>query len=160
MSIHGGSVGGDEGREVPMADDVSGVAFTRKLPDGWGMVRGAVRLATGEPVEDCGVFRVALAPPTAAMPDIGHSTNGEGVYACPLPAGTYTMAASGLVSRAGAEGKTAGVPVIGKVTGVVVSPRQVVNVDIVVTERPDLVGWSGDVADLLGIRDWRHQEDR
>jgi hypothetical protein len=144
-----------------MADDVSILrSWLTKFPDGWGMVRGAVRLATGEPVEGCGVIWYALTPPTAPIPSIGHSTNSEGVYGCPLPAGPYTMAANGLVAWASAEGEIVEVPVIGKATGVVISARQIVNVDIVATERPDLAGWSGDVADLLGIRDWLHQEDR
>jgi hypothetical protein len=34
----------------------------------------------------------------------------------------------------------------------VVSPRQIVTADITVTERPDLIGKTGDVADLLDIR--------
>ena len=130
-----------------------------KLPDGWGLIRGAVRLATGELVKGCGVIHYALTPPTEAMPCIGFCTNSDGVYRCPLLAGTYTLAGNGQVPRVGAAGKTVAVPVLGKVEGVVLSPRQVVNVDIVVTERPDLIGWSGRVADLLGIRDWRHRED-
>jgi hypothetical protein len=63
------------------------------------------------------------------------------------------MAANGDVSRVGAAGGTVDVPVIGKVTGVTVSPQQIVTADITVAERLDLIGKTGDVADLLHIRD-------
>ncbi|MBE1470807.1 hypothetical protein [Kibdelosporangium phytohabitans] len=142
-----------------MADDVSDVAaFGWELPDGVGIVQGAVRLTTGEPVDDCGVICYALTPPIEALDGRGWCTNSDGGYAFPTPAGTYALAAHGLVPRVGAEGTTVLVPVIGKVE-VVVFPHRVVKADIVATERPDLVGWEGRVADLLGIRDWRHRED-
>jgi hypothetical protein len=64
------------------------------------------------------------------------------------------MAASGQVSRVSAgEGETSAVPVIGKVTGVTVSAGQIVTADITVTQRPDLIGKTADVAELLGTRD-------
>jgi hypothetical protein len=91
--------------------------------------------------------------PADRIPDIGILTSADGTYSYPLPAGPYTMAASGDVFRVGPAGGTVDVPVIGKVTGVTVSPRQIVTADITVTERPDLIGKTGDVADLLDIRD-------
>jgi hypothetical protein len=66
------------------------------------------------------------------------------------------MAANGVVPRVGADGETVWVPALGKVSDVVVSAGEVLNVDIVVTEHPDLIGWEGSVADVLGIRDWRN----
>jgi hypothetical protein len=62
------------------------------------------------------------------------------------------MAANGSVSRIRAAGGTVSVPVIGKATGVVVSPQQIVTADITVAERPDLIGKTGDLADLLDIQ--------
>ena len=50
-----------------------------------------------------------------------------------LPAGPYTMAANGDVSRVGEAGGTVAVPVIGKVTGVTVLARQIVTADITAT---------------------------
>jgi hypothetical protein len=140
-------------------EGASDAAFWSRFRDGWGLVRGTVRLASGEPAGDCGVVYYAMTLPADAIPDIGICTSADGVYSYPLPAGTYTMAANGRVSRVGGAGGTVGVPVIGKVTGVTVSARQIVTADISVTERPDLVGKTGDVADLLGIRDYRHAWD-
>jgi hypothetical protein len=136
----------------PPAEGASDAAFWGGFRDRWGLVRGTVRLASGETVDGCGVVYYALALPTDAIPDIGTCTDADGVYDYPLPAGTYTMAANGSVSRISAAGGTVFVPVIGKTTGVVVSPRQIVTADITVTERPDLIGKTGDVADLLDIR--------
>jgi hypothetical protein len=136
----------------PPAEGASDAAFWGGFRDRWGLVRGTVRLASGEAVEGCGVVYYALTLPTDAIPDIGICTDADGVYDYPLPAGTYTMAANGSVSRISVAGGTVFVPVIGKATGVVVSPRQIVTADITVTERPDLIGKTGDVADLLDIR--------
>jgi hypothetical protein len=126
-----------------------------RFPDGWGLVRGIVRLTSGEPVGDCGVVYYPTTPLTAAVSSRGCCTNADGVYNYPLPAGTFTMAANGRVSRVGADGRTVGVPVLGKVTGVVVSPRQITTADVIATERPDLIGKTGNVADLLDIYDFR-----
>jgi hypothetical protein len=134
------------------ADGASGAAFWSRFQDGWGLVRGTIRLASGEPVEGCCVVYYAMGPPTDRINDIGILTNADGVYSYPLPAGTYTMAANGDVSRAGAAGGTVAVPVIGKVTGVAVSARQIVTADITATERPDLIGKTADLAELLEIR--------
>jgi hypothetical protein len=112
-------------------------------------------LTSGEPVGDCGVVYYPTTPLTAAVPSRGRCTNADGVYNYPLPAGTFTMAANGRVSRVGADGRTVGVPVLGKVTGVVVSPRQITTADVIATERPDLIGKTGNVADLLDIYDFR-----
>jgi hypothetical protein len=138
-----------------LAEGTSDAAFWSGFRDGWGLLRGTVRLASGETVDGCGVVYYALTPATDAIPDIGICTDADGVYSYPLPAGTYTMAANGLVSRISGAGGTAGVPVIGKVAGVAVSPRQIVTADITVTERPDLIGKTGDLADLLDIQYYR-----
>ena len=113
---------------------------------------GTVRLASGEPVEGCGVVYYAMTPPTDRISDIGILTDADGVYDYPLPAGTYTMAANGDVSRVSAAAGTVAVPVIGKVTGVTVSARQIVIADITATQRPGLIGKTADLAELLGIR--------
>jgi hypothetical protein len=134
------------------AEGTSDAAFWGRFRDGWGLVRGTVRLASGEPAEDCGVVYYAMVLPTDRIPDIGICTNAEGVYSYPLPAGTYAMAANGQVSRASATGGTVGVPVIGKVTGVTVSARRIVTADITVTERRDLIGKNADLGELLDIR--------
>jgi hypothetical protein len=63
-----------------------------------------------------------------------------------------TGAANGNFSRVGAARGTVAVPVIGKVTGVTVSARQIVTADIAATERPDLIGKTADLAELLEIR--------
>jgi hypothetical protein len=133
------------------AEGASDAAFWSRFRGGWGLVRGTVRLASGEPAEDCGVIYYAMTLPADAIPDIGICTNADGVYSYPLPTGTYTMAANGRVPRASAAGGTVGVPVIGKVTGVTVYARQIVTADITVTERPDLIGKTADVADVLDI---------
>ena len=130
----------------------SGAAFWSRFRDGWGLVRGTVRLTSGEPVEGCCVVYYAMGPPTDRIPDIGILTDADGVYSYPLPAGTYTMAANGDVSRVGAAGGTVAVPVIGKVTGVMVSARQIVTADITATERLDLIDKTADLAELLEIR--------
>jgi len=127
-------------------------AFWSRFRDGWGLVRGTVRLASGEPVGGCCVVYYAMGPPTDRIPDIGILTDADGVYSYPLPAGTYTMAANGDVSRVGAAGGTVAVPVIGKVTGVTVSARQIVTADITATERPDLIDKTAGLAELLEIR--------
>jgi hypothetical protein len=134
-------VAGDHPEEA-----ASDAAFWRGFRDGWGLVRGTVRLASGQTVNGCGVVYYALTPPTDAIHDILFCTDADGVYSYPLPAGTYTMAANG----------TAGVPVIGKVSGVTVSPRQIVTADITVMERPDLIDKTGDLAELLDIRYWHY----
>ena len=134
------------------AEGPSEAAFWSRFRDGWGLVRGTVRLASGEPVEGCGVVYYAMTPPTDRISDIGILTNADGVYDYPLPAGTYTMAANGDVSRLSAAGGTVAVPVIGKVTGVTVSARQIVTADITATQRPDLIGKTADLAELLEIR--------
>jgi hypothetical protein len=142
------------GREVTMVTEgAPDAAFWSRYKDGWGLVRGTVRLGSGEPVGHCGVLYYAMTLPADRIPDIGILTSADGTYSYPLPAGPYTMAASGDVFRVGAAGGTVDVPVIGKVTRVTVSPRQIVTADITVTERPDLIGKTGDVADLLDIRD-------
>ena len=134
------------------AEGPSEAAFWSRFRDGWGLVRGTVRLASGEPVEGCGVVYYAMGPPTDRIPDIGIRTDADGVYSYPLPAGTYTMAANGDVSRVGTAGGTVAVPVIGKVTGVTVSARQIVTADITATQRPDLIDKTADLAELLEIR--------
>jgi hypothetical protein len=134
------------------AEDASDAAFWSRFRDGWGLVRGAVRLASGEPVEGCFVVYYAMGPPTDRIPDIGICTSADGAYSYPLPAGTYTMAANGDVPRASAAGGTVAVPVIGKVTGVTVSEREIVTADITATQRPDLIGKTADLAELLEIR--------
>jgi hypothetical protein len=136
------------------ADGGSDAASWGRWQDGWGLVRGTVRLTSGEPVEDCAVVYYAMTPPTDPIPDIGIRTGADGVYSYPLPAGTYTMAANGQVARVSAAGETVTVPVIGKVTGVTVSAGQVVTADITGTQRPDLIGQTGDVAEFLEIRDY------
>jgi hypothetical protein len=134
------------------AEGPSGAAFWGRFRDGWGLVSGTVRLTSGEPVEGCCVIYYAMGPPTDRIPDIGILTDADGVYSYPLPAGTYTMAANGDVSRVGAAGGTVAVPVIGKVTGVTVSARQIVTADITATERPDLIDKTAGLAELLEIR--------
>ncbi|MGA8455337.1 MAG: hypothetical protein WB800_08035 [Streptosporangiaceae bacterium] len=134
------------------ADGASGAAFWSRFRDGWGLVRGTVRLTSGEPVEGCCVVYYAMGPPTDRIPDIGILTDVDGVYSYPLPAGTYTMAANGDVSRVGAAGGAVAVPVIGKVTGVMVSARQIVTAHITATERLDLIDKTADLAELLEIR--------
>ena len=134
------------------AEGPSEAAFWSRFRDGWGLVRGTVRLASGEPVEGCGVVYYAMGPPTDRIPDVGIRTDADGVYSYPLPAGTYTMAANGDVSRVGTAGGTVAVPVIGKVTGVTVSARQIVTADITATQRPDLIDKTADLAELLEIR--------
>ncbi|HUA30837.1 MAG TPA: carboxypeptidase-like regulatory domain-containing protein [Streptosporangiaceae bacterium] len=134
----------------------SDAAFWREFRDGWGLVRGTVRLASGQTVDGCGVIYYPLGPPSDAINDILFRTDADGVYSYPLPAGTYTMAANGSVSRIGTAGGTAAVPVLGKVTGVTVSPRQIVTADITVMERPDLIDKTGDLAELLDIRYWHY----
>jgi hypothetical protein len=142
------------GREVTMVTEgAPDAAFWSRYKDGWGLVRGTVRLESGEPVGHCGVLYYAMTLPADRIPDIGILTSDDGTYSYPLPAGSYTMAASGDVLRVGAAGGTVDVPVIGKVTGVTVSSRQIVTADITVTERPDLISKTGDLADLLDIRD-------
>ncbi|MGC1284270.1 MAG: hypothetical protein WA895_15145 [Streptosporangiaceae bacterium] len=111
-----------------------------------------MRLTSGEPVEGCCVVYYAMGPPTDRIPDIGILTDVDGVYSYPLPAGTYTMAANGDVSRVGAAGGAVAVPVIGKVTGVMVSARQIVTAHITATERLDLIDKTADLAELLEIR--------
>jgi hypothetical protein len=138
---------GDHPTEGP-----SDAAFWSRFRDGWGLVRGSVRLASGEPVEGCCVVYYAMGPPTDRINDIGILTDADGVYSYPLPAGTYIMAANGNFSRVGAAGGTVAVPVIGKVTGVTVSARQIVTADITATKRPDLIGKTADLAERLGIR--------
>jgi hypothetical protein len=133
----------------------SDAAFLKRLRDGWGLVRGTVRLSSGELVDYCGVVYYPATPLADSVPQIGRRTNTDGVYRYPLPAGMYTMAANGVISRVGADGGTVGVPLIGKVTEVVVSPRQIVTADIIVTERTDLIGKTGNLADLLDVRDHR-----
>ncbi len=115
-------------------------------------MRGTVRLASGEPVGGCCVVYYAMGPHTDRIPDIGILTDADGVYSYPLPAGTYTMAANGDVSRVGTAGGTVAVPVFGKVTGVMVPARQIVTADITATERPDLIGKTAGLAELLEIR--------
>jgi hypothetical protein len=132
------------------AEGPSDAAFWSRFRDGWGLVRGTVRLASGETVGGCVVY-YAMGPPTDRILDIGILTDADGVYSYPLPAGTYTMAANGDVSRVGAAGGTVAVPVIGKVTGVTVSARQIVTADITATERPDLIDKTADLAELLEI---------
>ena len=134
------------------AEGPSEAAFWSRFRDGWGLVRGTVRLASGEPVEGCGVVYYAMTPPADRISDIGILTDADGVYDYPLPAGTYTMAANGDVSRVSAAAGTVAVPVIGKVTGVTVSARQIVIADITATQRPGLIGKTADLAELLGIR--------
>ena len=134
----------------------SDAAFWRGLRDGWALVRGTVRLASGQTVNGCGVVYYAPTPPTDAIHDILFCTDADGVYSYPLPAGTYTMAANGTVSHIGTAEGTVAVPVLGKVTGVTVSPRQIVTADITVMERPDLIDKTGDVADLLDIPRYRY----
>jgi hypothetical protein len=136
----------------PPAEGASDPAFRGGFRDRWGLVRGTVRLASGETVDGCGVVYYALTPPTDRIPDIGICADADGGYRYRLPAGTYTMAANGSVSRIRAAGGTVSVPVIGKATGVVVSPQQIVTADITVAERPDLIGKTGDLADLLDIQ--------
>jgi hypothetical protein len=136
-----------------VAEGAPDAAFWSRYRDGWGLVRGTVRLGSGEPVGGCGVIYYAMALPNDRIPDILILTSADGTYNYPLPAGPYTMAANGDVSRVDAAGGTVTVPVIGKVTGVIVSPHQIVTADITATERPDLIGTTGDVADLLDIRD-------
>src|SRR5580704_2076789 len=138
---------GDHPTEGP-----SDAAFWSRFRDGWGLVRGSVRLASGEPVEGCCVVYYAMGPPADRIPDIGILADADGVYSYPLPAGTYTMAANGDVSRVGTAGGTVAVPVIGKVTGVTVSARQIVTADITATQRPGLIGKTADLAELLEIR--------
>jgi hypothetical protein len=135
-----------------VAEGAPDAAFWSRYTDGWGLVRGTVRLGSGEPVGDCGVLYYAMTPPTDRIPEILVLTSADGTYDYPLPAGTYTMAANGGVSRVDAAGGIVSVPVIGKVTGVTVSSHQIVIAHITVTERPDLIGKTGDVADLLDIR--------
>ena len=134
------------------AEGASDAAFWSGFRDGWGLVRGTVRLTSGEPVEGCCVVYYAMGPPTDRIPDIGILAGADGVYSYPLPAGTYTMAANGDISRVGTAGGTVAVPVIGKVTGVTVSARQIVTADITATERPDLIDKTADLAELLEIR--------
>lgn len=135
------------------AEGPSDAAFWSRFRAGWGLVRGTVRLTSGEPVEGCCVVYYAMGPPTDRIPDIGILTDADGVYSYKLPAGTYAMAANGDVSRAGAAaGGTVAVPVIGKVTAVTVSARQIVTADITATERPDLIDKTADLAELLDIR--------
>ena len=134
------------------AEGPSDAAFWSRFRAGWGLVRGTVRLTSGEPVEGCCVVYYAMGPPTDRIPDIGILTDADGVYSYPLPAGPYTMAANGDVSRVGEAGGTVAVPVIGKVTGVTVSARQIVTADITATERPDLIDKTADLAELLEIR--------
>lgn len=134
------------------AEGASDAAFWSGFRDGWGLVRGTVRLASGEPVERCHVVYYAMGPPTDRINDIGILTSADGVYSYPLPTGTYTMAANGNFSRVDAAGGTVAIPVIGKVTGVTVAARQVVTADITATERPDLIDKTADLAELLGIR--------
>jgi hypothetical protein len=140
---------GDHPTEGP-----SDAAFWSRFRDGWGLVRGSVRLASGEPVEGCCVVYYAMGPPTDRINDIGILTDADGDYSYPLPAGTYIMAANGNFSRVGAAGGTVAVPVIGKVTGVTVSARQIVTADITATERPDLIDKTADLAELLEIQDF------
>jgi hypothetical protein len=134
------------------AEGASDAAFWSGFRDGWGLVRGTVRLTSGEPVEGCCVVYYAMGPPADRIPDIGILTGADGVYSYPLPAGPYTMAANGDISRVGEAGGTVAVPVIGKVTGVTVPARQIVTADITATERPDLIDKPADLAELLGIR--------
>ena len=134
------------------AEGSSDAAFWSRFRAGWGLVRGTVRLTSGEPVEGCCVVYYAMGPPADRIPDIGILTDADGVYSYPLPAGPYTMAANGDVSRVGEAGGTVAVPVIGKVTGVTVPARQIVTADITATERPDVIDKTADLAELLEIR--------
>jgi hypothetical protein len=140
------------------AGGASDAAFWGGSEDGWGLVRGTVRLPSGEPVGDCGVVYYALTAPADAIHDILIRTDSRGVYHYPLPVGTYTMAANGSVTRVSAAGVTTDVPVIGKVTGLTVASRQVVTGDITVMERPDLIGETADLGDLLGVVDYLRRE--
>jgi hypothetical protein len=144
-------VAGDHPEEA-----ASEAASWRGFRDGWGLVRGTVRLASGQTVDGCAVIYYPMAPPSDAIHDICFRTDADGVYRYPLPAGTYTMAANGSVSRISTAGGTAAVPVLGKVTGVTVSPRQIVTADITAMERPDLIDKEGDLAELLDIRYWHY----
>jgi hypothetical protein len=70
------------------AEGVSGTPSGSRLPDGWGLMLGTVRLATGESAGDCGVVYYTMTVPADGIPGIGICADAEGAYTYPLPAGT------------------------------------------------------------------------
>jgi hypothetical protein len=93
----------------------------------WGVVRGFVKRAAGQPAPDCGIWGEPDAPPAAAIPDILYLTGEDGCYQFELPAGTYTIKVNGT--------SMSGMPVSAEVAGVVVTGGSSTSVDITVAEQ-------------------------
>jgi hypothetical protein len=103
----------------------------------WGRVQGTVRSPSGEPAEGCAVVASPTAPPEHSFPAMAWCSDANGFYRWPLlPPATYTMKANGLTAE--------GTPLYGEATGVVLVSGHTLIVDIVVTERPDLLAERGE----------------
>jgi hypothetical protein len=63
-----------------VAEGAPDAAFWSRYKDGWGLVRGTVRLGSGEPVGHCGVLYYAMTLPADRIPDIGILTSADGTY--------------------------------------------------------------------------------
>jgi hypothetical protein len=93
----------------------------------WGLVRGVVRVPSGEPVEGCAVFPDFTTPPAHPVRHKAARTTADGYYELGLPAATYTMKANGRTAS--------GTSVYGETPGVEVTVGRTVTTDITVTDR-------------------------
>jgi hypothetical protein len=95
----------------------------------WGVVRGTVRSASGQPAAYCGIWGEPTTLPADAMTLELPLTDADGSYYLHLPAATYTIKAHGGTSPA--------TSLSAEVVGVAVTGGSDTVIDITITEEQD-----------------------